>query len=138
MHDGDNPKIFRCLHVNQGVRKIGADVPAGGWIEHAVAIRVGRYVRNQPFSFTVETNAQGRTDFCVIAGSFGKFQNPQRDGARPSLPNDLANSGQRLFHRDALRFAALDFLNALVDLGFPGSLDILLEPAVPGHKDAVD
>src|SRR5947207_1242395 len=65
--------MFGLFQKDDAVRKIEAEMPAGGRIKFAEALRVGADFVKQTFHLPIETHAQFRRNFGIITNCSGEF-----------------------------------------------------------------
>jgi hypothetical protein len=79
---------------------------------------------NEPFDFTIKSNAQLRVCIRVIMDGLGELRRPPQDESRVSQTSDFSDAGKRLFNGNALNLTSLDFFDTSANFGLPGGFHL--------------
>jgi hypothetical protein len=111
------------LQKNDGVGKVGAEMPSRRRVKSAKALRIGADFAQQPFHLAIKTHAEFRRSLRVITNRSGKFIvrfRVKREFHSPAILRARASDSSR---GNALDFARFNLLNAPVNLGLPSGFD---------------
>ena len=98
MHDGDYPNVIGLFDEDDRVRKIMAEVSAGGWVKSAEADGIGAGFLKQTFHLVVKTHTEFGRNLRIIEDGPGKFFvgfRMKRDFHRPAILRARASDSSR-------------------------------------------